>query len=201
MKYIAYSVIIILLGSSSLWAGDIDLSIKVNPSSPVMVEPGEYIAQFSITVSNHGPDTAGIDSTFSHPVAMATEEIYLEENGYPVDFIINNNINQDCKFETFSPDPAPGNPTLIILAFRTPIIPAGESITCYGYHYTNILSGSRSIEWRPLSVTDTEINPSNDIETMVFQVQVPMVPSSSIYSLIFLTFIMMVFAYRFKTTP
>ncbi len=179
------------------WSGDIDLSITITPSIFNTIHEDDT-GEFNITITNNGPDTAGLNSPLSLPVSIDTEIINLDES-YFVAFSINPDIAQDCSFYTTILEPLPGNPAGIIYSFFTPKISAGQSITCYGLFRIRTDINARKIEWSSFSYGDTDTEPTNDIALMNFRGQATPVPSLSIYSLILMALMMMAFAYRFKT--
>lgn len=187
-----------MLISSYAWSGSIDLSIEINPAN-INILSAEEVGEFSITITNNDIDDAGASSGDPFPISIDTERIYLENGEYFVGFDANPNINQDCVLYPFFVDPIPGDPPSVFYSFYTPVIPAGESITCYGRYYTNLKNETKTIEWSPLSVTDNDVDPSNDISLMTFRGYVPAVPVLSLYSLVLLTLMVIGFSFKFNT--
>jgi len=173
---------ILSMFSTVCFGGNVDLSIEINPSSISNSSVGNT-GEFSITITNSGPDDAGTESPFS--ISIDTERIYLD-NVYFVDFTSNPNIQQDCLFFPTIIDPIPGDPPSVLFSFYTPAIPTGQSITCYGLYQTNFENGNRTVEWSSSSVTDNDTNSSNDIAPMTFLGFVASVPSFSSWGLILL---------------
>lgn len=198
MKIDAIKIVFcLLLISNNIWAGNIDLSIEIIPSSINNISIGD-VGEFSITITNNGPDSAGANSPAAFPISLDSERIFLENNGGFVDYSINSNINQDCDFYLTIIEPIPGGLVSVIYSFYTPIIPAGESITCHGLYHTNFENGIRAVEWSPFSVTDNDTDPSNDIALMTFRGYVPPVPSLSLYGLLFLVMMFLGITFRFS---
>lgn len=179
------------------FSGNIDLSLEINPSTVSIAQTQTLeTGEFSVTITNHGPDVAGTGSSLSYPISIDTEIIYYEEGVIGVAFQSNPDVIDNCLFFPFVLDPVPGNPVGFIYNFRTPAIPPGESITCYGLYqvFSENSGGIESIEWSPLSVTDNDVNPSNDISLMTFRgVTIP-VPSLSTYALLALTLLILTIA-------
>jgi len=189
-----------LLFLSVSWSGSIDLSVEVNPSSISIIESVE-IGEFSITLTNHGPDAAGSSSPISFPISIDTNIIYFEAGVPNAGFASNPDIIDDCLFFPYVLDPLPGNPVGIIYSFFTPVIPAGESVTCYGLYYTNFDNGIRTVEWSPSSVTDNDTDPSNDISLMTFRGFVAPVPSLTVYGIVLLALMFLGMGFRFSIKP
>ncbi|MCX7545874.1 hypothetical protein [Marinicella gelatinilytica] len=187
----------LLLFSNNALSGSIDLSIEINPET-VNIFSAEDVGEFSITITNNGVDDAGASSGDPFPISIDTERIYLENGGYFVGFEANPDINQDCVLYPFFVDPIPGDPPSVFYSFYTPVIAAGGSMTCYGRYYTNLKNETKTIEWSPLSVTDNDTDPSNNISVMTFRGYIPTVPSLSIFGLVFLTLAVMGIIFRFN---
>jgi len=180
-------LLILLSVSEYGFSGNIDLSLEINPSTVSIAQTQALeTGEFSVTITNHGPDVAGAGSSLSYPISIDTEIIYYEEGMMGVAFQSNPDIVDDCLFFPFVIDPLPGNPAGFIYTFRTPAISAGESITCYGLYqvFSENPGGIKSIEWSPFSVTDNDVNPSNDISLMTFRGTTIPVPSLSTYALL-----------------
>jgi len=134
------------------------------------------IGQFSVTLTNHGPDEAGANSPVEKPIS-ANVILEVEENiGIPVDFAQNRGEPQVCDFILSVLEPRPPNPVAFAYQFYYPPIPAGESISCYGLFLVLFNSGSRDIEWAVTSVLDTDPNDANNAQTMNFGIQPIAVP-------------------------
>lgn len=164
------------------WSGDIDLSITITPSTFNTVHEDDT-GEFVITITNNGPDTAGLNSPLNLPISIDTEIINLDES-YFVVFSANPDVTQDCGFYTTLLEPLPGNPAGIIYSFFTPNISAGQSINCYGTFRIRTDIDARKIEWSPFSYGDTDTDPINDIAVMNFGGQTTPVPSLSLLGLI-----------------
>ena len=185
---------ILSIFSTACFSGNVDLSIEINPSS-FSNSSVDNTGEFSITITNSGPDDAGTESPFS--ISIDTERVYLD-NGYFVEFTSNPNIQQDCLFFPTIIDPVPGDPPSVFFSFYTPAIPVGQSITCYGLFQTNFENGNRVVEWSLSSVTDDDIDLSNDVAVMSFFGFVAPVPSFSLWGSLLLTLSFLGIAFRYS---
>ena len=180
------------------WAGDIDLSVETNLTEPILVTPEGVFGEFSLTLTNHGPDTAGVNNPnpLPFPNSIFADSIYSsfdEENNYyayPVIFAQNTAIAQDCNFSYLQPSPVPGDPPQIGYYFTTPALSAGESVTCYGLYSAFFYDRTRTMDigWSSFEGNDNDTDPSNDRAVLTFQAYNPPqpVPSFTFYGLLLL---------------
>ena len=155
----------------------------------------EYVVQgqqgeFSITITNHGPDDAGVDSLNNLPIFADSSIIQQRPNGI-VDIWFAKDLSQaqECFFvpTIFEPLPIPGSLPSYAFTFAYPVIPVGESITCYGFYSVGFEQGERAVQWDIFNSTDTDPNLLNNSVDLVFRMQPMMIPSTSTFSLIILT--------------
>lgn len=180
------------------WGGNVDIKVEIDPLLISDVSNGDS-GEFSITITNNGPDDIGLGSQLTHPVSIGSDRIYLEETGGFVSFFTSPNKPQDCVLSTYIIDPIPGELVSIIYTFHAPNIAANDSVICYGNYSVNFENGFHSLTWRSLVAPDIDINPSNDSVTMFFQGNIRQVSSFSTFGLILLTLFIATLAYRFKT--
>lgn len=183
-KSIPICLLLLALCCISAHAAVSDFEITIDQTQFTDLSLGD-VGQFSITLTNHGPDVGGNGRPLS---ALASLEVE-HESGVPVDFIQNNSIPQACDFRTSVIDPRPPNPVAFGYQFFYPPMAAGESITCYGFFIINFETGVREIEWKHtfglLSINNEDIdtNPNNDITTMLFGIEPTAVPTLSVTGL------------------
>ncbi|MCF6283980.1 MAG: hypothetical protein L3K26_02145 [Candidatus Hydrogenedentes bacterium] len=101
-------------------------------------------------------------------------------------FAQNFNISQECGFSSGVFDPLPGYPPAFDFSFFLPAMPAGTSITCYGFYGVGITSGRVEIEWDVFNPTDTDPVVENDFVTMSFGIAPPLIPTLSIWGMLLL---------------
>lgn len=194
---------------SASWAGDIDLSVETNLSNPILVTPEGVTGEFSLTLTNHGPDAAGVNNPnpSSSPIAIIADSIFLDiddegnEYGYPILFALNPVIQQDCNFFYLQPSPVPGDPPQIAFIFTAPPLSPGESVTCYGLYNAFFYDRERTMDigWHSHSTNDTDVDPSNDRAVLTFQGFNPppqAVPGLSFYGLLLLIFVILFMVYK-----
>ncbi|MCF6319920.1 MAG: hypothetical protein L3J83_11730, partial [Proteobacteria bacterium] len=184
-------LVIALLYSIDSYAGVgvIDLEITLEHQPLDNLNFGD-IGQFSVTLTNHGPDEAGANSPVEKPIPASVILEVVENIGIPVDFAQDNSQPQECDFLLSFVEPRPPNPLVLVYEFYYPPIPAGESISCYGLFLVLFNSGSRDIEWfttyglfGPSGSGDIDPNPDNNFQTMNFGIQPIAVPTLSFYTL------------------
>ncbi|MCF6300863.1 MAG: hypothetical protein L3J52_07070 [Proteobacteria bacterium] len=188
--------------STYLFAGvaDLEISITTNISDGVVFGQA---GNFSITITNHGPDIAGLDSGFDSPIRIDSPLIYVGENGFlDVSFLRNNSIAQGCFFVASVFDPIPGEPVAFAFTFVHPVIAVNESVSCYGLFGVGFEEGQRAIEW-DVAVrgnTFTDPNPENDRATMLFKINPPVIPTLSIWGVLLLILAVLGLLFRHNRT-
>lgn len=167
-------------------AGVADLSFDAQFDG---IEDGVVFGQqgtFSVTVTNNGPDAAGVGSGTGFPIAIFSGFVELSPvDGTEMDYNIDRSITQNCIFGLIAVDPRPGNPPGFTFFFETPEIAANESVTCYGVYYVNFKAGSRTYEWRASGfVEDTDPDFTNNFKPITFSIKPKQVPALSFYGLL-----------------
>ena len=153
-----------------------DLSISVQPSAPPTPAPGA-VGILTVTVSNHGPDDAGLTSFNDHPL-MAYTNLQEERPDGGIDVYFFPAYPADsCVMFAVVVDPMPGGrPQWAHALYFEPIL-AGESTTCSLRYQVdeNVADQEVPITWRVRTFTETDPNPDNDTVEIVFNVagQVP----------------------------
>lgn len=172
-----------LMAAFSVNAGNVDLALTTDFVSQNNFYPGE-VGEFSLTITNNGPDDAGADSIVPYPVRLSTPNgIPLKSDGMDITFFQNPSIPQDCFLVIAIGEPLPGEDPIIFYSFQHSIIPVNTSVTCYGLFQ---VFDSTSVIWRVRSPTDTELNDSNNSIEMIFGVQPLKVPTLSVWALFIL---------------
>jgi hypothetical protein len=182
----------LLLFSTAGFSGVADIAITLKHQPLDDLQLGQVIP-FSITISNHGPDTAGADSTRKKPVIA---NIIINES-IPIIIAQDFSIPQTCDFLISIGEPLPPNTLDFLYSFYYPPIPAGESLTCYGLVQVFIKSGGESIEWYISSPPDNDPIDINNTATMVFGIKPPMVHTLSFFFFIVLAILMMKLTFYF----
>ncbi|MCF6299731.1 MAG: DUF11 domain-containing protein [Proteobacteria bacterium] len=195
---ILLSSVYCLFFSPKVLAGSADLELVIESDLSEGVGFGQ-IGSFSITVTNHGPDDAGSNSSRPYPIVIFNSPLYPSENNGQLElFFGQENANQTCFFLLAVIEPLPGGQFPgYIFSFNFPVIPANTSITCHGQYLVNFEQGEREVGWRALNVTDTDPNPDNDRATMVFKINPPVIPSTSSWSVLVLIGLIFLFMMRF----
>lgn len=148
-----------------------DLSIDVQPTLPRTPLSGT-LRVLTITVSNNGPDDAGLTSSSSHPLAAYTSlqderpdgghDVYLFPS-YPVD---------DCRYFVAVVDPVPGGVPQWGYGLDFPPILVGESVSCSLRYKLDEDVADRAIPivWSVATFTETDPNPDNNSVEVIFNV-------------------------------
>lgn len=173
-------------------AGVADIEVSVSSQRLDRLQYGD-IGQFSITITNFGPDAAGADSSLDKPI-VAFSIIEVESDGAPLHFIQDTSIPQSCDFLLSFGEPVPPNPLAIAYSFYFEPIPVGESITCYGFFLVLFDNGTRTVEWQISSgLFDTDPNKTNNIQAMIFGSQPIAVSTASFLGMVLLSvFVMLI---------
>ncbi len=190
-------MVLLLHLSYTAIAGNVDLELQINIDVSAGVE-FQQTGEFSFTVTNHGPDDAGSDTTGDFPISMQTSPIKLNPTGF-VDVSFNKDftIAQECFFVTVVADPPPGGTVSYGYKFGLPRIPANSSITCYGVYHVGFVFGSKTIKWTARSFSDNEIDPSNNSVDIVFSIPPKIIPSTNIFTLLLLMLLIMLMMKRY----
>ncbi len=184
MMFRTFFALVLLMGSSSLQAQTAELELTMDFSS---IGDGVIPSQtrdFSITVTNHGPDDANpSNSSFffvaSTPVNSDSQwvpNLWFELNGA--------NSPSDCVFSPVFVDPLPGaNPTYgFVFIFSQ--LDAGESITCQGHYTPYFTEGSRTVEWTMINNLANDPDLSNNEIIVTFPIRPTQVPFNNLWSLL-----------------
>ncbi len=190
-------IIILLLLSLITYfakAGEVDLELQIDIDLSMGVE-FRQIGEFSVTLINHSSEDAGGGSALSHPNDVLTSIVQQVNNGLPdVFFRQNFAIVQDCIFITVIGEPVPGGTPTWGFDIAFPVIPANSTVTCYGIYEIGFEQGERTITFSALtSIEDNDTNPSNNSIALVFGIPPIIIPTTNIYSLIFLIVLILIF--------
>ena len=171
--------------SNIAFAGIVDVSLSIDLQ---LNEEVEYLQEstFSVTVTNHGPDIAGGDSSDQFPVRMISSSYYIPGNLPFIYITQNTSINQKCFFINSFGSPLPGGLPSIGYTFAFPRIPANSSITCYGKLKIGFEQGLKKIDFFAFSPTDNETNFSNNNIEFSFRIKPIPIPLFSFYNLLLL---------------
>lgn len=153
--------------SSSCLAGNVDLVVNISPDIFSNLSAGD-VHEFTVSVTNHGPDTAGIDSVLSYPVSVYTN-ITLHPNSLATSIQINTDSDQNCFLLTTIAEPRPpATQVQIFKSFHFPLIHPNTTVTCVGFFETFYVYGVRSLEWQISNPTDVDLDSSNNAALLTF---------------------------------
>lgn len=199
MKIVKRSLFYLIIYFSNIsigYTGNIDLSIELS-FEPITEVEFLQTGNFTITVSNFGPDTAGGDSISNFPVSAFSNAITEYGNGLQDLFIgQNTDIEQVCFFIFAFGEPLPGGLPSIAYFFEYPEIPANESITCYGKYLVGFESGSRDFSFNARSFSDNETNLTNNTANFTFRIKPKIIPTLNFYAILILI-VLMIFIARY----
>lgn len=148
-----------------------DLSIDVQPTLPPTPAAGT-LGILTITVSNNGPDDAGLTSSSSHPLAAYTSlQDERADGGHDVYFFPSYPVD-DCRYFVAVVDPMPGGVPQWGYGLDFPPILVGESVSCSLRYKLDEDVADRAIPilWSVATFTETDPNPDNDIVEVIFNV-------------------------------
>ena len=196
MKTINFIITIIILSLAlNAQAGTADLELTMDFDLSDYVEFNQ-VGTFSITLTNNGPDIAGLGSSLSRPLNIHSNPIIPPD----LFFILDTDISQVCSSGYLILEPVPflNIPLRYIYTFEFPIIPVGESITCYGKYHVGFVQGRKDVLWEIGNIFDDDPDESNNEVTMVFRGAPAIIPAFSVFGLILLFILLMYLTYLMK---
>jgi len=200
MKHLTviFTSLFLITFSKTSPAGIADLSFDAEFDG---IENGVTFQQqgtFRVTVTNNGPDAAGLGSGTGIPIAIFSGFVELSPvDGTEMEYNIDSSIAQSCQFGLIAVDPRPGNPPGFTFFFRTAPIPANESVTCHGLYLVNFTEGVRTYNWRVSGfVGDTDPDFTNNFEPVTFGIRPIQVPTLNFLGLVVLTLGGLCFGYK-----
>ncbi|MCF6287877.1 MAG: hypothetical protein L3J53_01395 [Proteobacteria bacterium] len=189
-----YLTIILIGFPHSTVAGNIDLAIHMDIAPVTEVDFADN-NKFSITITNNGPDTAGVESTSLYPIRSNSSEIIQHPNGdQDLRIMQDTSIPQSCFFISIFGSPLPGGDATEVFAIAFPQIPANSSITCYGIYQVGFREGSRDFNFGVRSFSDTEDNLSDNIYNFTLSIKPQVIPSLNTSMLILLGLLLLIIA-------
>lgn len=180
---------------SSAISGTADLELTMEFDIPKFVNFGDT-GEFSITITNNGPDDAGLDSPFLFPIIANTSAIETSSELMPAVSFSQILVEQECFFIASIAEPLPGQYPTFNYEFDYPIIPVNTSFTCFGQYHIGFSEGVETINWSIFNFLDTDPNPNNNSVDMVFGIQPPIVPSLSWWSTMIMILILGLFGFH-----
>lgn len=160
-------------------AGQADLALSVTLSPPAPYRPGQTVTM-TLTVTNHGPDTAGADALpFPLPPISASTVIRVN-NAYRLPLFFEPVLPTDCVFEQIPFDPAPGDVEGIIFVVYFPEIDPGQSHSCdQSVYIDESVTGGAQSTWFVYSNGDTDPVPENNTLGVFFSFESAPIPALS----------------------
>ncbi len=191
MKTIPYIFFILMLSINS-HAGTADLALTMNFDLSEYVELNQE-GTFSITLSNNGPDMAGLGSASQLALDVYTNPIIPPD----LFFILDTEIPQVCSSGYLILEPVPflNIPLRHIYVFSFPKIASGESVTCYGRYYVGFNHGRRDILWKIGNIFDDDPNESNNEVNMIFRAAPAVIPVFSNLGILVLVLLILLMIY------
>jgi len=189
MRTFFLAILTSLLLSAHLLAQTHDLELRIDVNAPAVTPPGTT-GTLTFTVTNHGPDAAGLvgpPGTFRILVAAGLET-YSLVYGELIDF---NQIADPslCALSANLGDPLPGDPIPVIYTLRFENLLPGESKTCdvefiispFAHQIDPVETSDGNIlhRWTLSSPPGTDPDPSNNRIYVTYQ----LVPPSTIPTL------------------
>jgi len=158
---------------------DLELNIEIEN-----IENGVEFGQtgsFVVTITNFGPDDAGITSNSQLPVRASSGIIgHTDDTFVDVAFIQDFSFMENCFFIEIAGSPIPGGEPHSAFVVFFPVIPVGSSVTCHGNYFVGFREGSRTITWRAISgFNQLEIDPNldNNEVSLFFGVKPQIIPT------------------------
>ncbi len=158
-----------------------DLALQLDIDVSEGVQFGE-IGEFTLTVTNLGPDDAGSHNIGRFPTAVFTPPQAVNEHGLLDVYLAgDNSTSQPCGVGLIVIDPIPGNPVLYGQPIYFPEIQANSTLTCHGLFLIGFDQGERSTNFRLRGdVNDTDPDSSNNEIKVVFGIPPVVVPINSL---------------------
>ena len=182
-------------------AGEIDLQLRIDLNISDGVELFDT-GKFVVSLTNYGPDDAGLLSTLNLPISVFSTSVLLAENGF-LDVSIGKDItiSQPCNFSTIVAEPTPnGGQVSFSFGIHFPIIPVNNSIICYGTYHIGFNNRIRTLNWLARSFTDNDVNLGNESVEIEFRIRPRIIPTLNINSLLILLIsILLIVKYFYKS--
>jgi hypothetical protein len=190
-------VLFALLFSFSTFAQMAELEIS---SDIPYFQEVEYlqISDFTVTITNNGPNTVGDNSPLYLPNYIELTEQQLNEDGsLDLELFHHPGVDPLCLIELRieeSPDPYIQN---YIYVLNYPKLESGESVACFAQQVIRFKHGSRSFTWRiEDSLNATDPNLSNNFIEFSFGIKTQTIPSISTYGVILLAFLIVLIVFK-----
>ncbi len=179
------------------FAGTADLHIEFISEDIADGVVFNEIGEFTVLVTNNGPDVAGAKAISARPNNVSTSKIYLTElNDLEIVMQTNPNIAQDCFIGTIVIDPPPGGLLSFVYFITFPPISPNETVSCSGLYRVGIQSGEKIVSWQVSThSTDTDTIDDNNSVEVVFGIPPVVVPINAWWSSMVL-FISILLTYR-----
>jgi len=170
---------------------DLAIELEFNEIAGVVTEAqGEFVAR----VTNLGPDPAGLNAPFPHPIAFLSDVVQFNgSTGPEINFTAApHNDNQKCFFVTVIGSPPPGGHGPVY-AFDINIqsVEVNETVECFGRYTRSFESGVREVGWEIRNFADTDPNDNNNVQSITFGFPPENVPTIGYFTLSFLMLAML----------
>lgn len=175
---------------------DLDLEINFNDINGVVLD---RVGEFSVTVTNLGPDVAGSKGTPPFPIAILAS--IIQDNGSSTPEIqfaaSSSNDNTRCFFSLVIGSPPPGGSVSYGYDINIPQLGVNETIECHGLYSTHFNSGTREITWSTRNSFDTDPVPGNNSQAVTFGIPPISVPINQPYFLILLSLLFLIIGVKY----
>ncbi len=183
--------LILLLSLEPLQAQTAELELTMDFASIGNgVIPGQT-RDFSITITNHGPDDANPSNSgffFVSTLAVGSNDDWVPDLWIELD---GSNSPSDCHFLWSRADPLPNQNPNYAYAFLFFQLGAGESITCQGQYTPYFTEGSRTVTWIMSNQLANDPDLSNNEITVTFPLRPTQVPFNNLWSLLLMAALLM----------
>jgi len=170
---------IFFVGIAQAQVADLKLNIELE-NIQNGVEFGQT-GSFIVTITNFGPDDAGITSTSQFPVVAISSIIEETDDGFiAVSFLQDFSFKEDCFFIRIDGSPIPGGTASSAYVVNFPIIPVDVSMTCHGNYNILFKEGVETITWRAFSgfnPSEIDPNPDNNEVSLIFRTKPKIIPT------------------------
>ncbi len=196
IKAIAYICLIFcfeaIAGSSDLY-----IELDFNEENGIVFEPS---GEFTLTVTNLGPDIAAEGVPLLRPISIFTSVI--QDNGsFTPEIQISPGAqgdNSNCSFLFIIGEPLPGESVTYAYSIDVPSLSVNETVQCFGSFSRHFQNGSREIEWSIFNEFDTDPNPKNNNQVITFGIPARPVPMNSWFTLVLMGLLILVFGVKTK---
>ncbi len=163
-----------------------DLGLDIVVDAPAITPPG-FTGNITFIITNYGPDTAGADPPFFEvSVSLRPHVTVSFEHGELVDYDRTSPIS-DCRVSAVHINPLPGEPPGVSYLIGFSTLAPGQSATCNATFTINsfaevidpeeIADGIIVHRWSTGSPTGIDPNPSNDLVTVIYRLNVSPIPT------------------------